>query len=168
MDKFDEWGDEGSEYRKRQDREGKKLTARDIGARAVREQLAILLGEEVTELGGSHALTQFAEKKEEPKNETRRLKLSTGESSDDETDDDDDDETPAGGGDEGESTEDEMPPLEDNQAGGGELELEPNDGAEDYEAGGEEELELEVNDGTDDDSSLELEENTRPAAGTLL
>jgi len=153
LDKFNEWEIIG-ESRKQQDIEGREYTARDLGARITREELARALGEPIPELAQSMRLKQFADKKP----------LEGDEAGNDDGDDEDDDEDGGGGGAPSAPkalTMDDDGGLELEENDGG-LELEENDGGLELEEndGG---LELEENDGglelEENDGGLELEEN---------
>ena len=147
LDKFNEWEIVG-ESRKQQDIEGREYTARDLGARITREELAKALGEPVPELAHSLRLKQFAD------NHGKKIGAWKGDEAGSAADDDDEEEeapsrpkalTTNAAAEEGGLE------LEDNEGG---LELEDNGGG----------LELEDNEG-----GLELgDNNTQPKGGTVV
>jgi hypothetical protein len=175
VDKFNEWEHHSEKAdRIRQDQEGRDFTARDMGARITREELARALGEPMPDLAQSLKLKQFAD----PRPENDKPSLPAGYEGGDDDDDDDDDDEPAapakaktgyddddGPGLELEGNDDDGPglELEGNDGDGPGLELEGNDGDGLPDGMG---LELEENDG--DELELELEENEGENKGTVI
>ena len=179
IDKFNQWEHQSEKPdRIRQDQEGRDFTARDMGAKITREELAKALGEPMPDLAQSLRLKQFADPRPD-KDKPQLPEGYGGASGDEEEDADDEDEeiemepkkkavtptvaaaaaaTTAAADDDDDDVELELEAndglaelaLEEND-GDAVLELEDNDGGD----GGVAELALEENDGDE----LELEDN---------
>ena len=178
IDKFNQWEHQSEKPdRIRQDQEGRDFTARDMGAKITREELAKALGEPMPDLAQSLRLKQFADPRPD-KDKPQLPEGYGGASGDEEEDADDEDEeiemepkkkaatptvaaaaaTTTAAADDDEDVELELEAndglaelaLEEND-GDAVLELEDNDGGD----GGVAELALEENDGDE----LELEDN---------
>ena len=158
MDKFNQWDHQSEKPdRIRKDQEGRDYTARDMGARFAREEVAKALGEPEPELAQSLQLKQFAD----PRPEGEKPQLPEGYGGDDDDDDSDDEDDSDGPELELEGNDGDGPTLElEDNDGEPTLELEENDGEPTLELednDGEPTLELEGNDG--DGPTLELEDN---------